>query len=233
MADAITEKVNEVADKVEAALAENLCLGKDTFACNADDITLVSLGIAAGALSLLFVVFLIKKLQQAPRGNDLMNKICDEIKKGANAFINTEYFYLSFFVGAIAILLVILYTLSPTSGFKTDGVRYGGAFVVGAVLSALSGWGGMKVATDANVRTTQAADAEGLSVALRVAFTGGAVMGFTVVGLALFGVSIMFYILSLGYEGVDADEKLVFAADALTGFGFGASSIALFARSSS
>jgi Na+/H+-translocating membrane pyrophosphatase len=160
-----------------------------------------------------------------------MNSICDEIKKGANAFINTEYYYLTFFVAGVSIALIIIYTLAPTSGYRTDGLRYAGSFIVGAALSALAGWGGMKVATDANVRTTQAADAEGLSVALRVAFTGGAVMGFTVVGLALFGVSIMFYIMTLGYgEDTINSDRLRFAADALTGFGFGASSIALFAR---
>lgn len=207
------------------------CDGLDTFACDADNITLVSVAIALGAVALVFVYFLMQKLQKAPRGNDLMNNICDEIKKGANAFINTEYYYLTFFVAGVSIALIIIYTLAPTSGYKTDGLRYAGSFIVGAGLSALAGWGGMKVATDANVRTTQAADAEGLSVALRVAFTGGAVMGFTVVGLALFGVSIMFYIMTLGYgEDTINSDRLRFAADALTGFGFGASSIALFAR---
>jgi K(+)-stimulated pyrophosphate-energized sodium pump len=88
----------------------------------------------------------------------------------------------------------------------------------------------MVVATDANVRTTQAADKEGLNTALRVAFTGGAVMGFTVVGLGLFGVSLMFYLVTLGRSGVDDAQRLRYAADTLAGFGFGASSIALFAR---
>jgi Na+/H+-translocating membrane pyrophosphatase len=88
----------------------------------------------------------------------------------------------------------------------------------------------MAVATDANVRTTQAADAEGLAVALRVAFTGGAVMGFTVVGLGLMGLSIMFYLVTLGYDDAPLDLRLIYAADSLAGFGFGASSIALFAR---
>jgi len=90
---------------------------------------------------------------------------------------------------------------------------------------------------DANVRTTQAADKDGLAHALRVAFTGGAVMGFTVVGLGLGGLSLMFFLVTLGYDtnthlGTDIteDEKLRFAADVLAGFGFGASSIALFAR---
>jgi Na+/H+-translocating membrane pyrophosphatase len=88
----------------------------------------------------------------------------------------------------------------------------------------------MVVATDANVRTTQAADKEGLNAALRVAFTGGAVMGFTVVGLGLAGVSLMFYLVTLGYDGRSEIERITLAADSLAGFGFGASSIALFAR---
>merc|ERR1719188_2896386 len=86
----------------------------------------------------------------------------------------------------------------------------------------------MIVATDANVRTTQAADKEGLSRALRVAFTGGAVMGFTVVGLGLLGVSIFYIIMVQGRQNFYAASK--FALDSLAGYGFGASSIALFAR---
>lgn len=86
----------------------------------------------------------------------------------------------------------------------------------------------MIVATDVNVRTTQAADKEGLSAALRVAFTGGAVMGFTVVGLGLFGISLFFWLMTLGHN--DDINKFTFAVDNLAGFGFGASSIALFAR---
>jgi inorganic pyrophosphatase len=88
----------------------------------------------------------------------------------------------------------------------------------------------MAVATDANVRTTQAADKDGLSVALRVAFTGGAVMGFTVVGLGLGGLSIFFLIMTQGRDGVSDAQAYVYAVDSLAGFGFGASSIALFAR---
>jgi Na+/H+-translocating membrane pyrophosphatase len=88
----------------------------------------------------------------------------------------------------------------------------------------------MVVATDANVRTTQAADKEGLAAALRVAFTGGAVMGFTVVSLGLAGLSLFFWIMTLGYENDAPEQRLKFAADSLAGFGFGASSIALFAR---
>ncbi|CAJ1930931.1 unnamed protein product [Cylindrotheca closterium] len=200
------------------------------FPANADPIHAVSLGIAGGGAGLLMTVWLMKKLKLAPRGNELMNKISDQIKSGARAFLMTEYKYLSYFVFVVFIVLLALYSAKPPSGDKTDGIRYAGCFLVGAILSAAAGWGGMAVATDANVRTTQAADKEGLDKALRVAFTGGAVMGFTVVGLGLMGVSIMFFLLTLGYDGKDDAERMRLAADSLAGFGFGASSIALFAR---
>jgi K(+)-stimulated pyrophosphate-energized sodium pump len=159
-----------------------------------------------------------------------MNKISDKIKSGARAFLITEYKYLACFVLVVFAALVVLFTLKPPSGDKTDGIRYGGCFLAGATLSAAAGWFGMVVATDANVRTTQAADKEGLNSALRVAFTGGAVMGFTVVGLGLLGLSIMFFLVTLGYEDATQHERLIYASDVVTGFGFGASSIALFAR---
>lgn len=158
-----------------------------------------------------------------------MNKISDQIKSGSRAFLVTEYKYLAIYVIFVFAVLVLLYSVDPPTGNRTDGIRYGGSFVVGASLSALAGWCGMAVATDANVRTTQAADKQGLAIALRVAFTGGAVMGFTVVGLGLFGLSLMFWLVSLGYD-VPGDVSLRYAAEAVAGFGFGASSIALFAR---
>jgi inorganic pyrophosphatase len=159
-----------------------------------------------------------------------MNKISDQIKSGARAFLITEYKHLAVFIVVAFSVLVILYTVDPPSGSRTDGIRYGGCFLVGSCLSASAGWAGMAVATDANVRTTQAADKLGLNAALRVAFTGGAVMGFTVVGLGLSGASIVFYLMTLGHDEASRSQQLRFAADSLAGFGFGASSIALFAR---
>ena len=76
-----------------------------------------------------------------------MNKISDQIKSGARAFLITEYKYLSMFVVLVCIILVILYTLDPPSGSETDGVRYAACFLMGAILSAGAGWGGMAVAT--------------------------------------------------------------------------------------
>lgn len=203
---------------------------EDSFPCNSNALTAVSLGIATGGIALLFAVYLTYKLKAAPRGNDLMNKISDQIKSGARAFLITEYKYLSVFIVVVFAVLVTLYTVDPPSGDRTDGIRYGGCFLVGSLLSASSGWAGMAVATDANVRTTQAADKLGLNAALRVAFTGGAVMGFTVVGLGLLGASVVFYLMTLGHDDASTGQKLRFAADSLAGFGFGASSIALFAR---
>jgi K(+)-stimulated pyrophosphate-energized sodium pump len=179
---------------------------------------------------LIFVV--VAQLRYHQRGNDEMNKISDQIKSGSRAFLVTEYKYLATFVVIMFLLLFMLYALNPLSTNQwTDGIRYGLSFLSGAVLSAIAGWGGMLAATDANVRTTQAAEKNGLPAALRVAFTGGSVAGFTVVGLGMLGVSLAFFCLTLGYStDYSQKQKLIFAADALAGFGFGASSIALFTR---
>ncbi len=139
-------------------------------------------------------------------------------------------FFVLFWVLLVLCGIWVLYVVDAPCGDKTDGIRYGGCFLCGAILSAAAGWGDMVVATNANVRTTQAADKEGLNAALHVAFTGGAVMGFTVVGLGLLGVSVLFFLVSLGREDNELVVRLTYAADSLAGFGFGASSIAMFAR---
>jgi K(+)-stimulated pyrophosphate-energized sodium pump len=159
-----------------------------------------------------------------------MNEISDKIKSGAIAFLKTEYYYLCYYVAVVFSALLVLYSLVPPSGDRTDGIRYACCFLVGSTLSASSGWAGMMVATDANVKTTQAALDKGLPVALRVAFTGGAVMGFTVVGLGLLGLSLMYFFVTFGYGDNTLYQRLNWAADILAGFGFGASSIAIFAR---
>uniref|UniRef100_A0A7S3KXT2 H(+)-exporting diphosphatase n=2 Tax=Amphora coffeiformis TaxID=265554 RepID=A0A7S3KXT2_9STRA len=205
--------------------------GVISFPCDVSAPTAVSVAIGAGGLALLFVIYLMHALKQSPRGNDKMNTISDKIKSGARAFLTTEYKYLAGFVFVVFGALLVLYSVDPPSDDKTDGIRYAASFLCGASLSAAAGWGGMVVATDANVRTTQAASEKGLAVALRVAFTGGAVMGFTVVGLGLAGLSLMYLFITYGYDD-DArlGQRLEWASDAISGFGFGASSIALFAR---
>ena len=162
-----------------------------------------------------------------------MNRVSDKIKSGAMAFLRTEYQSVAIFTVIVYFGLLTLYTVDhpTTSNDAKDGARYSTSFLFGAVLSAWSGWRGMVVATDANVRTTQAAQDKGLAAALRVAFTGGAVTGFTVVGFGLLGFSTLFWLLTLGYQHEDSEKaRLLEAATSITGFGFGASSIALFAR---
>jgi Na+/H+-translocating membrane pyrophosphatase len=185
-----------------------------------------------------------------------MNLISGEVQKGATEFLKEEYKYLSGFVLFMAATLLVLFTLDDSRTNRTDGVRIAACFIIGAVLSASTGWIGMVVATDANVRTTQAARKPhdggqvggGLNNALRVAFTGGAVMGFGVVGLGLLGVSFMFWLMTvgrdscgdyqdmgLGFTGATTPDSCISngmndSLKALAGFGFGASSIALFAR---
>ena len=151
------------------------------------------------------------------------------------AFLKTEYKYLTAFVTVVAIALFLLLGVLVEGAEVVDGLKTAICFIVGAVLSAQAGWIGMKVATDANVKTTQAArKKEGaddhLNKALRVAFTGGSIMGFTVVGLGLFGVSILFFVMT-SWCDIDSDVMCIKSAMVpLAGFGFGASAIALFAR---
>jgi len=202
-----------------------------SFPCDANPIQAISMGIVTGGIALIFSIFLMKNLHKYPRGNDTMNNISDLIKSGARSFLLTEYKFLSVFVVIIVIMLFVLYAVNPLSGTDwREGVRYSLSFLCGAVYSALAGWSGMIAATDANVRTANAASTTGLNAALRVAFTGGSVAGFMVVGLGISGLSLVFFFLTLGYSGSNQTETLILAADSLAGFGFGASSIALFNR---
>lgn len=213
------------------------------YPCGENPINIVSLSLACSGLALVMVFWLVRKLKTHERGTDEMNKLSDKIQSGAKAFLKTEYKYLSGFVFLVFAVLLIIYSLDPPTGKydnqkgdRADGIRAGACFLAGAILSAGAGWAGMIVATDANVRTTQAADKQGLSVALRVAFTGGAVMGFTVVGLGLLGVSLFFFLMTINRDtatsefGLTNPGTLIAAVDSLASFGFGASSIALFAR---
>lgn len=154
-----------------------------------------------------------------------MNRVSDQIKSGARAFLMTEYRFLFVFVVAIVLLLFALYASNPWVGF-----RYSVSFFLGASLSAISGWEGMVAATDANVRTANAADKSGVNAALRVALTGGSVASFVVVGLGITGLSLVLFGLTFGHSNHNQTEILILASDSLAGFGFGASSIALFTR---
>ena len=172
-----------------------------------------------GVVALAFVFFKNTWVSKQDEGNEKMARIAKNIADGAMSFLKAEYKILSLFVVAVAILLFL--KGSAETGSNNGMVAV--SFIVGAICSALAGFIGMKVATKANVRTTQAARTS-LGTALEVAFAGGAVMGLGVVGLGVLGLSGLFMIYSA--QGWAVGEVL----NVLSGFSLGASSIALFAR---
>jgi K(+)-stimulated pyrophosphate-energized sodium pump len=177
---------------------------------------------AFGVLALIYTFWKTGWVNRQDAGTDKMKKIASAIAEGAMAFLKAEYRILAIFVVAVAILL----------GFSgnTPGSSplIAGSFVLGAFCSALAGFIGMRVATKANVRTTNAAR-QGLGKALEIAFAGGSVMGMGVVGLGVLGLSLLFIIYSSMFgTSTYADVNRVITI--ITGFSFGASSIALFAR---
>ena len=173
---------------------------------------------AFGILALLFVFVKNNWVSKQEIGNEKMARIAKNIADGAMSFLKAEYKILSIFVIAVAVLLFFKgQAESGSNGFVAV------SFVVGAICSALAGFIGMRVATKANVRTTNAAR-NSLGKALEVAFAGGAVMGLGVVGLGVLGLSGLFAVYSA--QGWGITEVL----NVLSGFSLGASSIALFAR---
>lgn len=165
-----------------------------------------------GAVALIFALLTALSITKKDAGNERMKEIASAISTGARAFLVSEYKVLVIFV---AILFLLIGLLLP-NGWITAF-----CFIAGAVFSTLAGYFGMTVATKANVRTANAAKTDGMSSALKIAFSGGAVMGLSVVGLGVLGVSLIFLILIK-----DNPDRV----NILTGFSLGASSIALFAR---
>jgi len=173
-----------------------------------------------GVIALLFVVWKSAWVTKQEVGDEKMAKIANHIAVGAMAFLKAEYKILSIFVVTVAILLAIKGHYEENSHSLVAL-----SFIVGALCSGLAGYLGMKVATKANVRTTNAARTS-LGKALEVAFAGGSVMGMGVVGLGVLGLSILFIVYSNFIDGWNINQIL----NVLAGFSLGASSIALFAR---
>ena len=160
-------------------------------------------------------------------GEARMSEIAQHIHEGALAFLSAEYRILAVFVVIAGALLGLVSSMIETTHWFIVV-----AFVIGAVFSALAGNIGMRIATQANVRTTQAARTS-LSEGLKVSFTGGMVMGLGVAGLAVFGLSALFILLLSwmgGGEGPTSVDQMTVILEALAGFSLGAESIALFAR---
>ena len=171
-----------------------------------------------GLLALFFIIKRSAWVNKQDAGNERMTRIAGFIEDGAMAFLKAEYRVLSIFVVLVAILLGWMGSLSDDSSWMIAL-----SFILGAFCSGFAGFLGMRIATKANVRTTQAARTN-IGSALRVAFAGGSVMGMCVVGLGVLGLSLLLIVFSsLGWEM----GRIV---TVITGFSFGASSIALFAR---
>ncbi len=175
-----------------------------------------------GLFAIVFIIARVQWIRKQAKGTDKMIKIAGYIAQGAMAFIKAEYRILSVFVASIALLLAL------ATGTETSSPLVAVSFIMGALSSGLAGYIGLRIATKANVRTTHAAR-ESLNAALKVAFAGGNVMGMTVVGLGILGLSLLF-IAYAHLFGTDSVESVNRVLTVVTGFSFGASSIALFAR---
>lgn len=180
---------------------------------------LIQLVPLAGIAALAFAYWKASWVGRQDPGNERMQEIARSIQEGAMAFLSREYRVLAVFVLVVAVLLGISGSVEASSSWLIAV-----SFVVGAACSALAGFFGMRVATLANVRTSNAART-GLVRALNVAFSGGTVMGMVVVGLGVLGLGVLFLV----YRGVFGAD-MARALNVLAGFSFGASSIALFAR---
>lgn len=167
--------------------------------------TYLSVSLIVGVIALAVAMMLSSAIGKASAGNDRMKQISGYIHEGAMAFLYREYKYLAAFIVVVAIIISMFLSVSTAV-----------CFIGGALFSICAGYLGMTVATKANVRTAEAAR-HGMSDALKIAFSGGAVMGLGVVGLGIAGVTIAYFVF---------DQNI----DIVTGFGLGASSIALFAR---
>ena len=178
---------------------------------------LVSFIPLTGIIALVFVYVKNRWVTSNDVGSEKMERIAKNISDGAMAFLKAEYKILAVFVFFTSLLLALKGENEGTSWLVSV------SFVLGAICSALAGFIGMKVATKANVRTTEAAR-HSLGKALEIAFSGGAVMGLGVVGLGVLGIGSLFIVYSELFDNTDTVIKLI------SGFSLGASSIALFAR---
>ena len=180
---------------------------------------LALLTLAGSICALVFAFLMARRVLKFSEGTEKMKKIADSIRQGANAYLKKQYSIVTvFFVAMFAILCVMAF------GFKLLTPYVPFAFITGGFFSGLSGFIGMKIATLSNSRTANACR-DGLNKGLRVAFSAGSVMGFTVVGLGLLDISIWYLLLKFAF-----DLPINEITGAMLTFGMGASSMALFAR---
>lgn len=179
---------------------------------------------AAAVIALVFSAVFFRKMIKEPEGTDTMKRIAGHIRRGAMAYIRQQYRV----VGIVFLALCLIFVwMAYGPGIQNKWVWF--AFLTGGFFSGLAGYIGMKTATYASARTANAAR-NSLNPALRIAFRSGAVMGLTVVGLALLDISLWWLVLNYFTETPSATEKAVFITTTMLTFGMGASTQALFAR---
>ncbi len=180
------------------------------------------IGFLGAAMAGGFALWQAQRVLACSEGSEEMRKIAGSIRQGANAYLKQQY--AAVFRVFVAVFLILLLMAFGANG-QMLSVYTPFAFVTGGVFSMLAGFIGMKIATNANARTAQAAS-ESMNQGLRVAFSSGSVMGFTVVGLGMFDITLWFCLLRYAF-GVDSPETL---GNVMVMNGMGASFMALFAR---
>lgn len=184
---------------------------------------LIHLTPIAAVAALVYAVILSKRVMSQDEGTAQMKKIALSIRQGANAYLRRQYIGVAKFFAVVVVIMAVLAVMGLVNVFTPI------AFVTGGFFSALSGYFGMKIATNANARTAFAAS-KSLNSGLKIAFSAGAVMGFTVVGLGLLDMSLWYYFLKMFYGSLPQAEQAVAITSAMLTFGMGASAMALFAR---
>ena len=180
--------------------------------------------VGAGSLmALAFAAFMFVRVRREPGGNPEMLRISGAVQKGANAYLRRQYKGVGIFFAAVFVILLVM----AFCGFLSFFTPF--AFLTGGFFSGLSGFIGMRTATMANCRTAQRAS-RNLNKGLRVAFSAGSVMGFTVVGLGLLDLTVWYFILNMAFGALPDSQRIAQITANMLTFGMGASSMALFAR---
>jgi len=202
-----------------------------------------STGLAGAILALVAAVYFVSAVRKEEEGNARMRQLRTYIYEGARAYLLTQYKWLSLWVAVMFVLILLIIGFSNGRNFG-DGALTALCFIIGSGFSALSGYIGMLIATQANSRTTEACKTS-ISRGLEVSFASGAVMGFSVVGLGMLGLTVLYVIFTYAAGGSDkvvcsdivagvgvSFDSAVFSTifNRLAGFGFGASTIGMFAR---
>ena len=180
--------------------------------------------VGAGSLmALAFAACMFVRVRREPAGNPEMLRISGAVQKGANAYLRRQYKGVGIFFAAVFVILLVM----AFCGFLSFFTPF--AFLTGGFFSGLSGFIGMRTATMANCRTAQGAS-RNLNKGLRVAFSAGSVMGFTVVGLGLLDLTVWYFILNMAFGALPESQRIAQITANMLTFGMGASSMALFAR---